>query len=138
MNFQRGREKEPLEINLVPLIDVMMVILIFLMITTTYSKYTELQINLPSARADRQQERQNEVTVLVNAQGQYVINKVAVAYRSVDQLAEELRRAGASLKEPVVVISADAGATHQSVIRVMEAARIAGLAQITFTTQSPK
>ena len=136
MNFQRGREKEPLEINLVPLIDVMMVILIFLMITTTYSKYTELQINLPTADAEKQLERPNEITVLVNAQGQYVINRNAVPFRSVDQLADELRRAGGTLKEPVVVISADAAATHQSVVRIMEAARLAGLSQITFTTQS--
>jgi biopolymer transport protein ExbD len=138
VNFQRGREKEPLEINLVPMIDVMLVILIFLMITTTYSKYTELQINLPSARAERQLERANEVTVLVNAQGQYVVNRSPVPFRSVEQLADELRRAAAPLQEPVVVISADANATHQAVIRVMEASRLAGLAQITFTTQSPK
>ena len=137
MNFQRGKEKEPLEINLVPMIDVMLVILIFLMITTTYSKYTELQINLPSARAERQLERPNEVTVLVNAQGQYVVNRSPVPFRSVEQLADELRRAAAP-QEPVVVISADASATHQAVIRVMEAARLAGLSQITFTTQSPK
>ena len=138
MNFQRGKEKEPLEINLVPLIDVMMVILIFLMITTTYNKYTELQINLPSAQAERQPERPNEITVLVNAQGQYVVNKSAVPFRTVEQLADELRRAGAGQKEPVVVITADAAATHQSVIRVMEASRLAGLSQITFTTQSAK
>lgn len=138
MNFQRGKEKEPLEINLVPLIDVMMVILIFLMISTTYSKYTELQINLPSAQAEKQLERPNEITVLVNAQGQYVVNRSAVPFRSVEQLADEMRRAGAGLREPVVVITADAAATHQSVIRVMEAARIAGLSQITFTTQSAK
>lgn len=138
MNFQRGREKEPLEINLVPLIDVMMVILIFLMITTTYNKYTELQINLPSAQAERQPERLNEITVLVNAQGQYVVNKSAVPFRTVEQLADELRKAGAGQKEPVVVITADAAATHQSVIRVMEASRLAGLSQITFTTQSAK
>ena len=138
MNFQRGKAKEPLEINLVPLIDVMMVILIFLMITTTYSKYTELQINLPTADAEKQLERSNEITVLVNAQGQYVINRNAVAFRSVEQLAEELRRAGGTLKVPVVVISADAAATHQSVVRVMEASRLAGLSQITFTTQSNK
>ena len=138
MNFQRGRAKEPLEINLVPLIDVMMVILIFLMITTTYSKYTELQINLPSADAEKQLERPGEIAVLVNAQGQYVINHHAVAFRSVEQLGDELRRAGAALKDPMVVISADAGATHQSVVRVMEASRLAGLNQITFTTQSTK
>ena len=138
MNFQRGKAKEPLEINLVPMIDVMLVILIFLMITTTYSKYTELQINLPSAQAERQLERPNEVAVLVNAAGQYVINHKPVVFRNVEQLAGELRRAADPLKEPVVVISADAAATHQSVIRVMEAARLAGLAQITFTTQSQK
>ncbi len=136
MNFQRGRQKEPLEINLVPMIDVMLVILIFLMITTTYSKYTELQIKLPTADAEKQNERPNEIAVLVNAQGQYVINRAAVPFRSVEQLAEELRRAAASAKEPVVVISADAAATHQSVVRIMEAARLAGLSQITFTAQS--
>ena len=72
MNFQRGKEKEPLEINLVPMIDVMLVILIFLMITTTYSRYTELQINLPAADAEKQLERSNEIAVLVNAQGRSV------------------------------------------------------------------
>jgi len=138
VNFQRGKQKEPVEINLVPMIDVMLVILIFLMITTTYSKYTELQINLPSAQAERQLERPNEVTILVNAQGQYVVNRTPVPFKSVEQLAAELRRAAAALQEPVVVISADAAATHQSVIRVMEAARVAGLSQITFTTQSAK
>jgi biopolymer transport protein ExbD len=138
VNFQRGKEKEPLEINLVPLIDVMMVILIFLMITTTYSKYTELQITLPTADAEKQPERPGEIAVLVNARGQYIVNKNPVAFRSVEQLADELRRAGATLKEPVVVISADAAATHQSVVRVMEAARLAGLSQLTFTAQSDK
>ena len=138
MNFQRGKDKEPLEINLVPMIDVMLVILIFLMITTTYSKYTELHINLPAAQAERQLERANEVTVLVNAQGQYVVNRMPLPFKSVEQLAGELRRAAEPLKDPIVVISADAAATHQAVIRVMEAARIAGLGQITFTTQSPR
>jgi biopolymer transport protein ExbD len=138
MNFQRGRGKEPLEINLVPLIDVMMVILIFLMITTTYNKYTELAINLPSADAEKQPERSNEINVLVNTQGQYVINRRPVVFRSVAELADELRRASAGAKEPVVVISADATASYQAVIRVMEAARIAGLTQITFPTQSAK
>ena len=138
MNFQRGRYKEEPEINLVPLIDVMMVILIFLMITTTYNRYTELQINLPSADAEKQAERSNEIAVLVNAQGQYVINRRPVVFRNVNELADELKRAAGGAKEPVVVISADATATHQAVIRVMEAARLAGLSQITFTTQAAK
>jgi len=138
MNFQRGRSREEPEINLVPMIDVMLVILIFLMITTTYSKYTELQINLPTADAEKQLERPNEITVLVNAQGQYVINRAPVPFSGVEQLAGELRRAGAGLREPIVVISADASATHQAVVRVMEASRLAGLSQITFTTQATR
>ena len=138
MNFQRDKEREPLEINLVPMIDVMLVILIFLMITTTYSKYTELQINLPAADADKQLERASEIAVLVNAQGQYVINRTPVAFVSIEQLAGELKRASGAAKEPVVVVSADANTTHQSVVRVMEAARAAGLQQITFTTQASR
>jgi biopolymer transport protein ExbD len=138
VNFQRGREKEHLEINLVPMIDVMLVILIFLMITTTYSRYTELQINLPAADAERQLERPNEVAVLVNAQGQYVVNRAPVAFVSIEQLAGELARAARGLEEPVVVVSADAAATHQSVVRVMEAARAAGLQHITFTAQADR
>jgi biopolymer transport protein ExbD len=138
MNFQRGREKEHLEINLVPMIDVMLVILIFLMITTTYSKYTELQINLPAADADKQLQRSNEVAVLVDARGQYVVNRSPVPFVSIEQLAGELKRAAGAAAEPVVVVSADASATHQSVVRVMEAARAAGLQHITFTAQASR
>jgi biopolymer transport protein ExbD len=133
----RPRVREEPEINLVPLIDVMMVILIFLMITTTYSKYTELQINLPTADAEKQLERPNEIAVLVNASGQYVIDKVPVTFTTIAALGDALRRAGGDRKEPIVVISADALASHQSVVRVMEASRSAGYAQITFTTQAP-
>ena len=136
MNFQRGREKEPLEINLVPLIDVMMVILIFLMITTSYSKYTELQINLPSANAERQLERSNEVTVLVSAKGDYVVDRSPAPFTSTEQFAELLKSAAAGKKDPIVVISADAKATHESVVRVMWAAQTAGLGQVSFTTQA--
>ncbi len=137
MNFRPGRVREEPEINLVPLIDVMMVILIFLMISTTYSKYTELQINLPTADAEKQLERPNEISVLVNATGQYVIDKSPVSFSTIAALADALRRAGGDRKDPVIVISAEALASHQSVVRVMEASRLAGYAQITFTTQAP-
>jgi biopolymer transport protein ExbD len=136
MKFRPGRVREEPEINLVPLIDVMMVILIFLMITTTYSKYTELQINLPTADAEKQLERPNEISVLVNATGQYVIDRTPVTFTNVGALSDALRRAGGERKDPIIVISADALASHQSVVRVMEASRLAGYAQITFTTQA--
>jgi biopolymer transport protein ExbD len=108
------------------------------MITTTYNKYTELAINLPTADAEKQPDRSNEIPVLVNAQGQYVISGKPVVFRSPTQLADELRRAAGAAKEPVVVISADGTATHQAVMRVMEAARVAGISQVNFTAQSSR
>jgi len=136
MNFQRFQAREPLEINLIPLIDVLLVILIFLMITTTYSKYAELQINLPTADAQKQLERPNEINITVNAGGQYTINRRAVAFHDAGSLSDEMRRAAGELKDPVVVINADSNATHQSVIHVMEAARLAGYGHISFATQT--
>lgn len=138
MNFRLGRHKEEPEINLIPLIDVLLVILIFLMVTTTYSRFAELQINLPTADANKPEERPNQINVAVDGQGQYVVNKAAVAFRNSDGLAAELKRAAAGAADPVIVINADAAATHQAVINVMEAARIAGYSRITFTTQAGK
>ena len=138
MNFRLGRQKEEPEINLIPLIDVLLVILIFLMVTTTYSRYVELQINLPTADANKPEERPNQINVAVDGQGKYVVNKSAVPFRSPDSFADELKRAAGGTPDPVIIINADAAATHQSVINIMEAARIAGYSRITFTTQAAK
>ncbi|OGA13384.1 MAG: biopolymer transporter ExbD [Betaproteobacteria bacterium RIFCSPLOWO2_12_FULL_63_13] len=134
MNF-RGRTKEDPEINLIPLIDVLLVIIIFLMLTTTYSKFAELHINLPTADAEKQPERANEIDVAVRVDGQYLIQRRPVAFRDVATLADELRRAGANMKDPMIVINADNSATHQSVIRVMDAARQAGYRQVAFAVE---
>lgn len=137
MEFRRGVERDEPEINLIAMIDVLLVILIFLMVTTTFTRFSEMKINLPTAEANKPQERANEVQIGVDAQGKYVVNSTPVAYGSVANFAQELRRASAGLNEPVVVINADANASHQSVINVMEAARLAGLSRITFATQGP-
>lgn len=137
MNFRRGQEREAPEMNLIPMIDVLLVILIFLMVTTTFTRFAEIKINLPTASANKPTERANEIQIGVDALGKYVIDRNPVEFGSVEQLAGELRRAGVSLKDPVIVINADAKASHQSVINVMEAARIAGLTRITFATQGP-
>jgi len=141
MNFRRGMARDEPEINLIPFIDVLLVILIFLMVTTTYSRYTALQVTLPTAEAEKAQQRPPEIHVLVDAQGRYAINNVQIAYRDVAGLAEDLRRAastasGQNKQDPVLIINADALATHQTVINIMEAARIAGLPQLTFAAQS--
>jgi biopolymer transport protein ExbD len=136
VNF-RGRWKEDPEINLIPMIDVLLVILIFLMVTTTYAKYAELQINLPSADADKHADRPNELNITVNAAGQYTIDRKVVAFTNVGAFSDQMRQAASGLKDPIVVINADAKASHQSVIHVMEAARMAGLTHVSFATQSP-
>ena len=135
MNFRKRRLEEP-EINLIPFIDVLLVILIFLMLSTTYSKYTELQVTLPVADADKARDRAREIIVTVAADGRYAVNRKPVDGRSVQVLTAELAAASAGTADPVIIVSADAMAAHQAVINVMDAARRAGLAKLTFATQT--
>jgi biopolymer transport protein ExbD len=135
MNF-RPRQKEEPEINLIPFIDVLLVVLIFLMLSTTYSKFTELQLKLPVADADAQRDYPKEIIVSVTSDGRYSIKGVPVAGKNVDAVARALTEAAQAGKDSVIIITADATAPHQSVITVMEAARRIGLNQITFATQS--
>ncbi len=137
MDFRRGAAREDLEINLIPMIDVLLVILIFLMITTTYSKFAGLEINLPTAESPPSQEQPNEINVVVTVSGEVLVNKAAVGAKDVESIAAALRRAGMGAKEPIVVINADAKAAHQSVIDVMQAAQRAGFSHISFATQAP-
>lgn len=138
MNFRRGRGREEPEINFIPLIDLLLVILIFLMVTTTYSKYNELQINLPEATAEKTPDRPQVINIGVDASGRYAVNNTPVAFGSVEAFANVLKDAATSggMKDPVIAIGADAGATHQAVVNVMEAARLVGFTKISFTTQA--
>ncbi|HEX9172901.1 MAG TPA: biopolymer transporter ExbD [Telluria sp.] len=146
MDFRRGRKREEPEINLIPFIDVLLVILIFLMVTTTYSKFTELQITLPTADAEKAIDKPFEINVTVDAKGNYTINNVGVSFHSVAGLADDLKAAartgpdGQALAQPaqspVVIVNADQFAMHQMVINVLEAARIAGYDKLTFAAQT--
>ena len=138
MNFRRGRARDEPEINLIPLIDILIVVLIFLFLTTTYSRFAELQINLPEASADKAPDRPTVLNVGVTSDGKYAINGTSVPFDNAATFAQRLREAAKGAKEPVVAISADANATHQAVINVMEASRQAGYTQISFTTQTRK
>ncbi|HEY0490145.1 MAG TPA: biopolymer transporter ExbD [Telluria sp.] len=146
MNFRRGQRREDPEINLIPFIDVLLVVLIFLMVTTTYSKFTELQITLPTADAEKALEKPFEINVTVDAKGNYTINNTPVSFHSVAGLAEEMKNAArtgpdgqpmaAAAQSPVVIVNADQFAMHQMVINVLEAARIAGYDKLTFAAQT--
>ena len=136
MNFQRGRRHEELEMNLVPLIDVLLVIIIFLVVSATFSRTSELQINLPTAEASSPQDKPLLITVEVDAAGRYMVNGNEVQGAEVSAIASALTKAaGDSKEEPTIVINADAKATHQSVVNVMEASRQANYTHITFATQ---
>jgi len=134
MKFRRSFQDEP-EVNLIPLIDVLLIVLIFLAVNTTYSRFAELQIELPSADATHPKPRPSEIQVAVTSDGRYAIANTVVMQTEPATLALLLRRAAAGQPDAVVVINADAQATHQAVVTMLEAARLAGLAHISFATQ---
>jgi biopolymer transport protein ExbD len=134
VNFKKNRTTPEPEINLIPFIDVLLVVVIFLMLTTSWSRLTEINLTLPTADAQKLKERQKQIILNVTAQGQYAINKSPVGGSSVAALTALLTPMAA--KDITLVISADAMASHQSVVNAMEAARRSGLSQITFATQS--
>ena len=136
MNFSRGRREDYPEINLIPFIDILLVIVIFLAVTTTYARFAELKINLPTSSAEQTPNQPKQIEVAVAENGRYQIDSTAVGEASVDDLAVALKKAAGSETDPVVVINADARASHQSVVNVMEAARRVGLSRITFATQT--
>ncbi len=135
MKFHREKSAEP-EINLIPFIDILLVVVIFLMLSTTYSKFTEMQLNLPVADATVQQERPHEVIVAISSDGRFMVNKTPINSRDVQGLSQALAQSTQAIENPMIIISADAQASHQSVMMVMEAARRNGLNQLTFAAQS--
>ncbi|MDP3679193.1 MAG: biopolymer transporter ExbD, partial [Methylotenera sp.] len=96
MNFQRGKRHEDLEINLVPLIDVLLVIIIFLIVSATFARTNELQINLPTAEANVPQEKPLMIEVVVDASGQYVINGKRLTDNAVGAISAALQAAVAN------------------------------------------
>jgi biopolymer transport protein ExbD len=133
MRFRRPYEEEP-EVNLIPLIDVLLIVLIFLAVSTTYSRFAELKIQLPSADATTPATPPNIINVAVTADGRYALDKALLPGDS-GSLAEALAKAAQGREDVLLVINADAQAPHQSVISVMEAARLAGIVRLSFATQ---
>ena len=138
MNFRKSLRRDEPEINFIPLIDVLLVILIFLMVSTTYTKFTELQVNLPTANAEKAIEKPREIIVVVSADGRYAIEGEIIQLTSPGAFSETLKRFAKDLTDPVLIIQADASASHQAVMNVMESARQAGLAKVTFAAKSGK
>ena len=135
MNFQKGKKTDELEINFIPLIDVLLVIIIFLVVSTTFARFSQLKINLPTAEANIADNNPEHINVTISKDGQYAINEKPINAKTVAELTIKLREISASKIDSPLVINADALASHQSVINVMEASRRAGLTKITFSTK---
>lgn len=135
MKFSASLDTDTPEINLIPLIDVLLVILIFLMVTTTYSRFSELQVTLPTAESENLKDRPNEIIVLVSQDGRYSVNGHLLEGTEPPDIARELANVAQGRSDNVVIVSADAKATHQSVVNVMEAARLANLYKLSFAAQ---
>src|ERR1039457_7374702 len=103
MNFRLGRRREEPEINLIPMIDVLLVILIFMMVTTSYAKFSELQINLPQAGGEASGTKANIINVAVDASEHYAINNQGLSYTGVDALAAFLKNAAGNQTDPTIV-----------------------------------
>jgi len=135
MGFKRKSRLEEPEINFIPLIDVLLVIIIFLIVSTTFSKFSELKINLPTADANPVEEKLLPINVTVTKDGQYAINEEILSQNSIDSIEKRLIQIAGNAKDLPVIINADAETPHQSVVNIMEASRRAGLTKITFSTK---
>ncbi len=133
MNLRHSKKEAP-EVNITPLIDVVFLLLIFFMVSTTFEREAELSIELPeaSSKAQKQDER---IEIAIDASGRYFVNGRQLVNRQTQTIRQALKQASEGLKEPSVVISADANTPHQSVVTVMDAARQLGLVRLTFAAR---
>lgn len=134
MNFRRRRAEEP-EINLIPFIDVLLVVLIFLMLSTTFNQLTQIQITLPTANTEKQSTTPETLTLSIQADGRYILNQQTLQSTTVADIQAALQSAQIG-PQTVLVIAADQNVRHQSVVSAMEAARRSGLSRVTFAAQS--
>ncbi|HJP36183.1 MAG: biopolymer transporter ExbD [Gammaproteobacteria bacterium] len=133
MNFHPQREEE-VDVNLTPLIDVVFLLLIFFMVSTTFVRESEIELTLPEASEEVRENPLDTIEIAIDAHGRYFVNGNALINTQIGTIRQALNEVRPTDAEPVVIISADAGATHQAVVTVMDAARQVGLTRITFPT----
>ena len=135
MNLRGHRRSSEPELNLTPLIDVVFLLLIFFMVSTTFSREAELNIELPDAAGELVSEERATLEIVINADGQFFVNQQEVVSTHIETLRRALREVGSELDDPRVIISADRRTPHQAVVTAMDAARQLGYLHISFTMQ---
>ena len=138
MRTSRRSRSDDIELNFIPLIDVLLVIIIFLMVTTTFAKLSEIKINLPVAEENTTKEKAVPINIMITEDGRYLINEKLVESVAIEDMANTLREIAQGKKDTPIIIGADANARHQSIINMMEASRKAELSKIAFTTKPTK
>ncbi|MGI9303958.1 MAG: ExbD/TolR family protein [Gammaproteobacteria bacterium] len=133
MNFKESKQ-DNVEVNLTPLIDVVFLLLIFFMITTTFNRHAELKVDLPEASATPEQQREAPIELVIDAQGRYFINGRPVVNTQPRTLAAALTKAAGDRNEPSMIIRADARTAHQSVVTAMDTAARLGLTRLSIAT----
>jgi len=136
MQFRRGRPEEP-EVNITSLVDVVFLLLIFFMVTTTFNKFSQLNVQLPQADGKPATLKQKRVEITIDAKGRYFVNGQEVINTREETLKRALRKAAAGIKNPQIILSADRMTTHQAVVTAMDAAQQLGFVHLTFATSRP-
>lgn len=136
MRLQNRRREEP-DVNLTPLIDVVFLLLIFFMVSTTFERETEISIELPEASGPQLTSEKKVVEISIDAKGRYFVNKNEVVNTKLETLKRAIEQAAGDEKKPRVILSADRNTPHQSVITAMDAARQLGFVNLTFATSKP-
>jgi len=138
MNFRPRHRDEP-ELNLIPMIDVLIVLLIFLLLTTTFSREAQLHISLPEAPGTGTGQTPTQsagLEIVISPEGQYRINQRELTDNRLDTVKQALKDAAGENPDPLITIDADRNTTHQSVITVLDAAGQLGYQHISFAAQS--
>jgi biopolymer transport protein ExbD len=135
MRFRPPHSEEP-ELNLVPLIDVLLMTLIFLVVTTSFSKEAHLRITLPQATVQKTV-KGTALRIAIDAQGRYYVNDRQLLKNTPEVVENAMLLAAGGKKDPVIIIHADGKTPHEAVVRVMDAARRLGYTHLTFATQQP-
>lgn len=136
MKLKRSRQDD-VEINLVSLIDVLLFLVIFFMVSTTFVKKSQLSLTLPEAATNEESDRDKAIEVTLSADGHCNINGEALVDAKLATIEQALGKAAKGMNNPTVVINADAKATHQAVVTVLDAARRLRLLSISFAIQEP-
>jgi biopolymer transport protein ExbD len=131
----RPAPKEAADINLTPLIDVVFLLLIFFMVSTTFDRDSELSIELPAAAAELQKRRPDSIEVAIDVQGRFYVNGRQLLNTQSKTLRQALQSAAGESESPPIIISADAKTPHQAVVQIMDAARELGFVRLTFATR---